>query len=258
MYRKKLTYSFFTVPFAVFSFSVYDWQRRRMLEKHREVEIRTSRVVEEPVDIQSFYNPKNSAKFPWIGMNVKQINENFAFKPIELNGQFDHSQQTLIARLREGDEGFDIVTPFYCYTDENKNLQPVLVNRGWIPYDYKGYGNMYTNSTGPVSITGLVYKGDLSHKYTKENDINADQWKTQKPYEIAYYNDLPNKEVSSQFVVKQIEYNPINKSSFPVVLNVSELGHFPISPETNANYATLWKALTFLNIFSNLVVWVYL
>jgi len=255
MYKKKLTYSFFTVPLAVISYNVYDWQRRRMLEKNMQIQTRTQNVVEDSVDIQNLYS--SSTKFPWIGLNVKQINERWAFKPIELNGQFDHSQQILIERNRQGEEGYDVVTPFYCYLDENNNVQPVLVNRGWIPYDNKTSNLHLENSVGPITIKGCVYKGDTLHKYSKENDINSEKWVSQKPYEIANYLYLPNREISSQFIIKQIEFNPINRTSTPIVYNVSELGHFPISPETNMNYANLWKSITFLNIFSNLLIWVY-
>lgn len=258
MYRKKLTFSFFTIPVAVLSYSIHDWHSRRMFEKVKVTNSRTERIIEDPVDIQNFYDASNPKKFPWIGLDVKQLNEKFAFKPIELHGQFDHSRQIFVEKLKQGEEGFDVITPFHCYKDENGKLQPVLVNRGWIPYDYKDTHNHLVNSIGPLSIKGVVYNGDESHKYSKENDISAKNWHTLKPDEIATYLYLPNRDISSQFVIKQIEFNPVNKSSTPVILNVSELGHFPISTKTNCDYSLLWKSLTFLNIFSNMVVWIYL
>jgi cytochrome oxidase assembly protein ShyY1 len=257
MYAKKLTYSFFTIPVAVISYNMYDWQRRRMKEKLRETEIRTNRIIEDAVDIQSFYNPRSDERFPWIGLNVKEINNQFAWKPIELNGQFDHSSQVLIAKIKDGEEGFDVITPFYCYSDENGKVQPVLVNRGWIPYDSREKYDHWINSIGPISIKGLVYKGDESHKYSKDNEITEGKFYTLKPEEISTYLTLPNRQVSSKFVIKQLEFNPINKSTLPVVLNVENLGHFPISATTNGQYAYLWKGLTFFNIFTNMLVWVY-
>jgi cytochrome oxidase assembly protein ShyY1 len=122
MYRKKLTYSFFTIPFAVVSFNVYDWQRRRAVEKKHEVDQRINRVTGEPVDIQSYYNSKNSNKFPWVGLNSRELNLQFGWRPIELNGQFDHSRQVLIEKVKDGEEGYDVVTPFYCYSDENGEI----------------------------------------------------------------------------------------------------------------------------------------
>ena len=257
MYAKKLTYSFFTIPFAVVSYNMYDWQRRRMSEKLRETEIRTNRVIEDPVDIQTFYNPTLPQKFPWIGMNVKELNNEFAWKPIELNGQFDHSNQVLVAKVKDGEEGFDVITPFYCYSDENGRVQPVLINRGWISYDSKDRYDHWINSIGPISIKGLVYKGDESHKYSKENELRDGKFHTLRPDEIAAFLTLPNRDLTSQFVIKQLEFNPINKSAVPAVLNVNSLGHFPISATTNGEYANLWKALTFFNIFTNMLVWVY-
>jgi cytochrome oxidase assembly protein ShyY1 len=258
MYRKKLTYSLFTIPFAFVSFNVYDWQLRRFIEKKRETQIRVDRVSEKAENIQKFYNSQNYQKFPWIGLNVRDFNSSFAYKPIELNGQFDHSKQVFVQKVKEGEEGFDVITPFYCYRDENGEIQPVLVNRGWIPYDSKENYLYLANSIGQISIKGLVYKGEEINKYSKENDIKAQNWNHLHPEEIATVMYLPNKHISSKFVVKQIEFNPVNKSSLPVVLNISDLARFPISEESNANYATFWKVATFFNIFSNLFVWVYL
>ena len=232
MYAKKLTYSFFTIPVAVISYNMYDWQRRRMKEKLRETEIRTNRIIEDAVDIQSFYNPRTDQKFPWIGLNLKELNNQFAWKTIELNGQFDHSSQVLVTKIKDGEEGFDVITPFYCYSDENGKVQPVLVNRGWIPYDARD-------------------------KYSKDNEMLDGKFYTLKPEEISTFLTLPNRQVSSKFVIKQLEFNPINKSALPVVFNVENLGHFPISATTNGQYANLWKALTFFNIFTNMLVWVY-
>ena len=254
MYTKKLTYSFFTIPFAIVSYNMYDWQKRRMNEKLREVEVRSSRIIEDPVDIQSFYNSKSSSKFPWVGLNIKELNDKFAWKTIELNGQFDHANEVLVSKIKEGEEGFDVITPFYCYSDENGNVQPVLVNRGWIPYDSRDSYEHWMNSIGPISIKGLVYKGDESHKYSKNNDLKDGKFNTLKPDEIATYLMLPNRELASQFVIKQLEFNPINKSTTPVVLNVNNLGHFPISASTNGDYANVWKLVTFANIFSNMLI----
>jgi len=257
MYRKKVTYSLFTIPFAVVSFNVYDWQRRRAVEKTHEVDQRVSRVTGEPVDIQTYYNPKNSNKFPWVGLNSRELNQQFAWRPVELNGQFDHSRQVLVEKIKDGEEGYDVITPFYCYSDENGQVQPVLVNRGWIPYDAADRNDHLLNAMGPMSIKGLVYLGE-SNKYSKHNQLRTGQFSTLLPEELATYMFLPNREVSSQFVVKQLEFNPINKSALPVVLNVNNLANFPISVEANQRYATFWKLFTFANIFSNMMIWIYL
>lgn len=260
MYRKKLTYSFFTIPIAVASFNIYDWHRRRMLEKYHEISIRNTRVSEQPENIQNFYsNTEVTKKFPWIGLNQRQFNETYAYKPIELNGTYDHSNEVLVARNKSGEEGFDVITPFYCYKDENNKMQPILINRGWISYDYSQDFTHRNNASGFISIKGLLYKGDEGNKYTPENIIASEKWFKADPSEIATARLLTNrKDVSSQFLVKQIEYNPINMTSSPLVYNVRDLNKFPVSPELNGSFAYLWKGIVFLNLFSNLFVWIYL
>ncbi len=255
MYKKKLTYSFFSIPVAIATYNICDWHKRRMSEKLSQIQVRSQRISEEPSDIQNHYI---NNQFPWMGLDVKQFNTQFAYKPIELHGQFDHSKQVLVEKIHQGEEGFDIITPFYCYVDETGKVQPVLVNRGWISYDEKTSNAHMANNMGPISIKGCLYQGDGSNKYSKKNDIAAEKFYTQKPDEIATYMCLPNKKLASQFVVKQVEFNPVNRTSLPLVYNVSELGQFPITPETNLKYANLWKYLTFGNLFSNMMVWVYL
>lgn len=257
MYRKKLTYSFFTIPVAVISFGVYDWQRRRAIEKLHETQHRINRISENPINIQDYYTNNNN-KFPWLGKNIKELNSEYGFKPIELVGQFDHANQILVEKNKEGEEGYDIITPFYCYKDENGKTQPLLVNRGWIPFDFQETKVNLIHNVGEIMIKGVVYKGDESNKYSKKNYYaDGDFVHTQKPEELASYLALPNREVSGKFVIKQIEFNPVNKTLHPVVLNVSELAKFPITAETNQNYALFWKGLTFFNIFSNMLVWIY-
>lgn len=258
MYTKKFTYSLFTMPFFLFTNHMADWQRRRYNEKVNEKNTRIERIVEDPVNIQNFYNKNEVNKFPWIGLDSTKLNEKFAWKPIELSGQFDHSREVLVAKNREGEEGYDVITPFYCYKDETGKLQPILVNRGWIPEDKKNHTEHWVNSTGPITIKGLVYKGDESHKYSKPNDIAANKFYTLKPEEIAVQMMLKNREISSQFVIKQLEFNPINRSNYPRVLNIQDLGNFPIPEQLNNQYHYFWNTLSFMNVFSNIMLWIYL
>jgi cytochrome oxidase assembly protein ShyY1 len=64
-----------------------------------------------------------------------------------------------------GESGFQIITPFYCYRNSKGELQALLVDRGWIPFDLQ-YGNRHIGtSTGMVRLIGSFYKGESSNKY---------------------------------------------------------------------------------------------
>jgi cytochrome oxidase assembly protein ShyY1 len=256
MYRKKLTYSFFTIPAAVITFRFYDWHRSRMLEKLREAEIRKKTLLQKPKDIQSLYNAEKGT-FPWSDLSTFDLNKNFAYLPIELVGEFDHSSEIAVKSLRNGEDGYEVITPFYCYKDSTDVVQPVLVHRGWVHYDYKNDRKHQIGAVGRQKIKGVVYRPE-GNKFSKQNDLILNEWVKVDANQIAIANLLPNREVSSKFLIRQVEYNPINKSLMPVVYNLDDVGKYPIPPESNGSCAALFKGLTILNLFTNLFVWVYL
>ncbi len=42
-----------------------------------------------------------------------QFDEKWLYKPIVIRGIFDHSKETLVARTRHDDRGFEVITPMY-------------------------------------------------------------------------------------------------------------------------------------------------
>ena len=58
-------------------------------------------------------------------------------KPVQVRGIFDHTREIQVEKMRGGEKGVDVVTPFYTHLDAAGKEQAILVNRGWIPYDLK-------------------------------------------------------------------------------------------------------------------------
>ena len=116
----------------------------------------------------------------------------------------------------------------------------------------------WKGATGEMKIIGVLTKGDNSFKYSKENDIYEDEWKTINPELISAYLRLDNKDVASQFVIRQVEYDSNTKSSFPRIFNVSEATNWQVSVDDHKHTANLWKYATYLNVFSNVFFWLYL
>lgn len=84
-------------------------------------------------------------------------------------------------------------------------------------------------------------------------------WNNVNLEELSHYMGLKNPEVANFAMVKAIEYETLEKNIFPVVTNVSDLCVFKaVSPERHYNFAKLWYSLTFLNVFSNVFLWLYL
>lgn len=58
-------------------------------------------------------------------------------KIVKLKGFFDHERETPIAKIRDGEKGEEIVTPFLTHINEKGETCGILVNRGWVPEDFK-------------------------------------------------------------------------------------------------------------------------
>ena len=42
-------------------------------------------------------------------------------KPVVVKGIFDHSREMMVEKMRNGEKGVDVVTPFYTHLDSNGN-----------------------------------------------------------------------------------------------------------------------------------------
>ncbi len=159
---------------------------------------------------------------------------------------------------RDGENGFQVITPFYCYTDTNGKEQPLLIDRGWITPEWAEAKKHYEGAIGPQTIHGIFFKGDSSSKYTTNNESMANTWNVVKPDQIATYLLLDNKDIASKYIVKQVIFDPTKRSPYPLTMNVSDVSNWPVHPATNFNYASLWLGATLLNVFGNVFLWLYL
>src|SRR4051794_14532047 len=101
-FRKKIFYSVFTTPFAILTFNAYNWQTRRKSEKIQEMTDRENSLAHDPILMNEDFLSKFVMKKEW------------EFKPVELIGFFD-DKKLLINKTKDGETGFHIVSPFYCY-----------------------------------------------------------------------------------------------------------------------------------------------
>jgi cytochrome oxidase assembly protein ShyY1 len=69
--------------------------------------------------------------------------------------------------MYRGEKGVQIITPFYTHIGKDGKPAAILVNRGWVPNDYKNQRKHIVNGSG--TITGVLYQGDAKTKYSKPN-----------------------------------------------------------------------------------------
>lgn len=253
-FKRKIIYTLFTAPFAVLTFKAHNWQKRRKIEKINEIKIREERLAETPLKIDKDVLINDFEK------------EKVQYKPIELYGYFDYKNSILINKTKDSDPGFHVVTPFYCYKDNNYKYQALLVDRGWIPYDFILNNNEKQKFE---KITGIIYKGDKTNKYSQVNDkkdteLNNELSQSTKkifymiPSEISNIIKLDNQDIASKFIIKQVDLRENSKQLYPRCLTKNDLMTWTITPEKHQDYANFWITATTLNIISNLIVWFFL
>jgi len=218
------------------------------------MELRKDRIFQDPIQL----NLNGMDELPWANLDVREFNKNWAYKPVLLYGEFFHPKEKLVKRIKEGEDGFEIITPFYCYLNSKGEKCALLVDRGWVHVDIADDDKHKASHSGPMILRGMLFKGDSSNKYSEENYMLMKQYNTVKPRELALAMNLNNIDQSSQAIVKLVEYDDQLKSLIPTVFTPKDLFKWTIAPETHQFYSHMWFGVTFLNIFSNMLLWIYL
>ena len=131
-------------------------------------------------------------------------NDPVNFKKISFEGIIDNSKIIYLYSLNEnGEPGFDIVNPINI---ENKSY---LINRGWIPRDFKS--NKYI--TSETNFKGILKLKSKFNYFKPDNDIKTNYWFTLNDEDLLAYtgknfspfiiNDISN--VIKGFSQEQIE-----------------------------------------------------
>ena len=216
--------------------------------------IRTSLLEQQAQDI----TPLNKSQFLWSkAQNIDQFENDYSFKKVKVRGIFDHTKEIQVEKIRNGEKGVEVITPFYTHLNDKGQECGILVNRGWVPHDFKDLKMHYT---GAVSgeVTGLLYRGDATTKYSIPNEPTIQRFHTVVPYDIALIDQMSNRDEASQFMLLQMDTNPQARQILPTAPTASDLtSNWTIKPERHEAYATLWKYLTFGGVFANTACWLY-
>ena len=177
-------------------------------------------------------------------------------KPVQVKGVFDHTREVQVEKIRNGEKGVDIVTPFYTHLDGNGKEQAILVNRGWVPLDLKDQ-RMHYNNASMGTISGILYRGDAKTKYSKPNNPVIGQYTNVNPYDLSLITQTPNQEEASQVMLHMIDFDPERRQVLPTAPTTSELTKFVIPPERHAAYEMLWRMMAFGGVVANTALWLY-
>jgi len=245
--KKKVLYSIFTTPFTIATYNAYKWQIRRKFEKTEEMRRRKTSLLQEPIKIDSEF------------LENFQIKTEDEFLPVELNGYFGN-KRLLINKTRDGETGYNIISPFYCYKDKDGYDQPLIVDRGWVPYEYiEKFNDTESANKKIIKVKGIIYHGDKENKYSKKTSEDISDVKNKLfymiPNELGNFLEIKNA-FTNKFIVKLIDLE--SKQAYPRLVSYEDLMVWRITPEKHQDYANFWIIATILNISSNIIVWAYI
>ena len=233
-----------------------EYHKRRTNEKLHEISLRVKDLQKTPIHL-SDESQLNQLTQSLQKRNIREFNEQWAYQPVELYGKFDHGREIQIKTFKNGEEGFQIYTPFY-FLDSNNNEQAIFVDRGWIDEAESENHKHKNGQIGHLAIRGVLTQGNPKTKHTSENNIADNEWFHVDLHDMSALSRLPNRDLAGKVLLKQIEISPEQSSVFPLTEGVKNLTEFNTHPEQHAKLSRIFGGLTFLNLFCNMAFWVCL
>lgn len=145
--------------------------------------------------------PGGDKKFLWSkAKNLDDFENEFNFKKVKVRGIFDFGREFQVDKMKNGEKGADIITPFFTHLNEQEQQCGILVNRGWVPEDLR-HQRLHYQSVQHGEIVGLLYRGDAPTKYSETNQPLNKIFTRVVPYDFALIGQFPNREEASQFML---------------------------------------------------------
>ena len=200
--KNKLSFSIFVYFFILVFLSLGTWQIVRLNWKLDLINSIDQSLRSDPVEFNGS-NPIN-------------------FKKIKFEGILDNSKIIYLYSLNEkGEPGFDIVNPVSI------NNKSYLINRGWVPRDFKSKKYLSNES----KFEGVLKLKSKFNYFKPENDVNKNYWFTLKDEDLLTYTGK--------------QFSPF------IINNISKQGGiYPKSKQIGANisnnhlkYALTWFSL---------------
>ena len=252
MINKKLFFSLFTLPVAIYTFEGSEFQRRRKEEKENEIKRRTERLTAAPLDL----TPRDG-KFAFHGLSPDEIEERYGFRRVKIKGILDVQHEVMIDGHYKGEKGCFIVNPLYTHVNDKKEACGIMVNRGFLSEDFRERRDHRIESADR-EFEGIIYTGDKWCKYDfAPNSPSQNTWKKAVPSHLALDGHLKNRDDADKAMLMLVEFDTEHQVVMPSAPTVKELTEWKNTPERHGAYQTFWKYTTYLNLFANTMFWMY-
>lgn len=171
-FRPSLPATLIALPAVLVMLGLGTWQLQRMGWKAELMQRVEARVHASPVALPS--------EFPDPGA--------LEFRPVTVTGRFLHDKELrLLARPRQGQAGYEIVTPLV-----RDGGGTVLVNRGFVPMDKRDAASRPQGQvTGVMTVSGVVRLPQPAGLFQPDNSPGAETWVRADPGAMAAAAGLP-------------------------------------------------------------------
>lgn len=152
------------------------WQLERRVWKHALIERIEARVHGAPV----------AAPGPAEWQDISAASHEYL--RVRLSGRFDHARETLVQATTELGAGSWVLTPL-----KMDGGFAVLVNRGFVPPEKRDPASRAEGSpSGEATVAGLLRITEPNGAFLRDNDPQADQWRSRDVDAIAAKRGITN------------------------------------------------------------------
>jgi cytochrome oxidase assembly protein ShyY1 len=182
--------------------------------------------------------------------NRKDLNTNFAYKPIEITGYYDHGNTYYVDTYLNGVAGSKVLTPFVFKIDDRE--ERIIVDRGFI-YELSEIKDF--NHKGIINIKGLLRFPHLT-KNSLENNYYSTNLRSERLDEITSLVDrnAKNSGFTDKVILELYDFN--EESIFPKQLDKISIKEFNCSPEGHACLAKAFSYLSYGILYGNMLFWI--
>jgi surfeit locus 1 family protein len=162
-FHPKLVPTLIAVPGVVLLLGLGTWQVMRLAEKNT---------------LNAWRVERSTAAAVPLAAQVGDVAP-LEFRRVVVTGSLRHeSELRLNARSQRGNAGYHILTPMM-----RADGPPVLINRGWVPYERKDPARRAEGQTaGTVTVEGILRREPRRGLFMPDNDAARNEW---------FWYDLP-------------------------------------------------------------------
>jgi len=156
-FRPRLVPTLIAVPGVLLLLGLGTWQVARLAEKAALNAYRAERV-----------------EAPAVALPARVVDPaEFDFRRVTLVGAFGHDRELYLnARSQRGNAGYHILTPLI-----RDGAPPVLINRGWVPYDRKNPDRRAEGQVhGASRVEGILRREPRRGWLMPDNDAAKNEW----------------------------------------------------------------------------------